>query len=566
MFLFLLQALNVYADQLSKGLAPDPAKLEFYVKRSQGTFSLITAELVGTASLSPLFFAFGLITEEEALRDAAAAASTATDGRDLFEWLSGVAAEASLAADQHDALKREVRLMRSELEERYGLAAIDIGGEYSLAGEAQIQQLQSLTAFGEGLRVLLTPQDDGGDASNNNNNNNEDEDDDELQIVDALPEDFYGLTVRLYHPDAAPLVTVGYQDPDGTFNVRSEPMESYISDTGTLQVVAHSQPEKVASSLARLDLGRAQLLAKVSAFWRRRSRALADALQSVLGVKNVWFYPRSEDATQNFVLWVGAVLERREDVAAVINHRSFAFSILVHSDQSSPLLEFIESSSVLQVRTDCPPKHLLAFMVSEAGDVAHETATLVADTRAEEAAALEAVKFALGAKHVVRVCSSYDQQKVLEAAARLVQAAPSIRAAMDLTNVSLAIDDCYDVWDSGFISIPFDFTLADLQPKLKALLSAPDSKPSPPPPPPPPAAAAAETVSNGAVQASAVGIRCFQPTPAAASSLPKSRVNVNSGYSLSTNFGGRRAAGRSVVRQQQHCVVGRIRVSSSLRI
>jgi hypothetical protein len=477
-----LKALNVYADQLSKGLIPDPARLEFYVKQGDGIFSQILTSLPGTASLSPLFFSFGLITEEEALRDAAAVASSTggNDGRDLFQWLSTVAEEAALAADQHDAMKREVRLLRNELEEKYGFAALDIGGEFVLGGEAQRQQVEALTALAQGMEILLSS-------------------------TSQQKDDFRNLAVRLYHPEGAPLVTVGYQDADGTFNVRTEPMESHVGETGTLHIVGHEDPERVAAALEKLDLSRAQLLSKVSSFWVRRSRELAAALRSALAVENVWFDARSEDAARKFVLWVGAVLEKREKLVDSLRGRSYAFSILVHSDESSPLLDFIESSSVLQVRTDCPPKHLLAFMVSEAGELAHETATLVADTKAEEAAALEAVRDALGAKHVVRVCSSYDQHKVLEAAARLVEAAPSLRAVVDLSGISLAIDDCYDVWESGFISIPFDFSISDLQPKLQALLAPPAQE----------AAAAAAGVtgngssgrSNGVATSNAIAVR-----------------------------------------------------------
>jgi Domain of unknown function (DUF4460)/Domain of unknown function (DUF4461) len=458
-----LKALNVYADQLSKGLTPDPARLEFYVKQGEGIFSQVLTSLPGTASLSPLFFSFGLITEEEALRDAAtvAYATDGNDARNLYEWLSAVAEEAALAADQHDAMKREVRLLRSDLEEQYGFATLDIGGEFVLGGEAQRQQVEALTSLAQGLEVLFS-------SSFQQQQN---------QIFSPSGKveksDFRNLAVRLYHPEGAPLVTVGYQDADGTYNVRTEPMESHVGETGILHIVGHENPARVAAALDKLDLSRAQLLSKVSSFWVRRSRELANALRVTLAVENVWFDARTEDSARKFVLWVGAVLEKKGKLVDALLGRTYAFSILVHSDLSSPLLDFIESSSVLQVRTDCPPKHLLAYMVSEAGELAHETATLVADTKAEEAAALEAVRDALGAKHVVRVCSSYDQHKVLEAAARLVEAAPSLRAAVDLSGISLAIDDCYDVWESGFISIPFDFSITDLQPKLQALLLAP---------------------------------------------------------------------------------------------
>lgn len=65
----------------------------------------------------------------------------------------------------------------------------------------------------------------------------------------------------------------------------------------------------------------------------------------------------------------------------------------------------------------------------------------------------------------------------MAATERLIEAAPYIRASLDLSNVSLALDDRYDVWDSGIISIPYDFRMNDIEPKLKALLLA-DTKSS----------------------------------------------------------------------------------------
>jgi len=59
----------------------------------------------------------------------------------------------------------------------------------------------------------------------------------------------------------------------------------------------------------------------------------------------------------------------------------------------------------------------------------------------------------------------------LAACARLLEVADQIRGGLDLSNISLAIDDRYDVWDSGIISIPYDFKVSDIQPKLKALMS-----------------------------------------------------------------------------------------------
>ncbi|EFN55586.1 hypothetical protein CHLNCDRAFT_52409 [Chlorella variabilis] len=163
------------------------------------------------------------------------------------------------------------------------------------------------------------------------------------------------------------------------------------------------------------------------------------------------------------------------------------------------------------VRCDCPPSHLLDFLCSSAGLSANETAAQVAGSREEEEALLAAVREALGAKH----------DKVLSAARRLLDCAPAIRqAGVDLSGASLAIDDCYELWDSGgrrfvlcgvvlvafswgglrvraqtaggFISIPHDFNLSDLQPKLQALLSSG-------------AAASGASGANGAAAAAGAG-------------------------------------------------------------
>ena len=39
-----------------------------------------------------------------------------------------------------------------------------------------------------------------------------------------------------------------------------------------------------------------------------------------------------------------------------------------------------------------------------------------------------------------------------------------------MPGASIAIDDCYELWESGFVSIPYNFELRDLQPQLQKLL------------------------------------------------------------------------------------------------
>ena len=60
---------------------------------------------------------------------------------------------------------------------------------------------------------------------------------------------------------------------------------------------------------------------------------------------------RNEAGSQKFVLWAGALLERREEFEAILPQGGgrFSFSILVHCDNSGPMVEFLTASCVLQV-------------------------------------------------------------------------------------------------------------------------------------------------------------------------------------------------------------------------
>lgn len=371
-----LKALNVYADQLSQGLRPQAAKLTFFVRQESEDEALgqISAELPSYGSLGPLFFAFGLISEEE-LKQGAGAVSSADD-RDLAAWLRETVDEAVRTADQHDSLKRMIRELRVAVQDRFRLAAVQVGGEFAVSTSEQQRQIEALKVLESCLGGLTA--------------------DDPLM--------FEGLTIRLYHPDSRPLGTLSYVDWNGTYNQRTAPIASHVADNGVVHMVADG--ELMAESLPGLDLSRARLLAKLGSFWLQRSRDLSSVLQQLLGVQAVWCDTRSEDSSQQFVLWAGAVLEERARFEGALRGRQFAFSLLAHSDQSSPMLDFLASSSVLQVRCDCPPSHLLDFLCSSAGLSANETAAQVAGSREEEEALLAAVREALGAKHVIRVCSS----------------------------------------------------------------------------------------------------------------------------------------------------------------
>lgn len=59
-----LQALNSYVEQVARGITPRSTSVEFWVKDGEH-LTRIDAQLPSTGSLGPLFFAFGLISEEE---------------------------------------------------------------------------------------------------------------------------------------------------------------------------------------------------------------------------------------------------------------------------------------------------------------------------------------------------------------------------------------------------------------------------------------------------------------------------------------------------------------------
>lgn len=149
-----------------------------------------------------------------------------------------------------------------------------------------------------------------------------------------------------------------------------------------------------------------------------------------------------------------------------------------------------------------------------------QAAAAVQITKKEEQELLERIRQEFGAKHVVRVCSMFECERVLDGARRLLEYAPTIKQSVDLRGASLAIDDCYEVWGSGFISIPYDFTLQELQPQLRKLLSA---------------GKAAGNGSNG-YGASSSGVPSEQMRPVAAvgaAAVPgSSGLGLCSGYAL----------------------------------
>lgn len=80
----------------------------------------------------------------------------------------------------------------------------------------------------------------------------------------------------------------------------------------------------------------------------------------------------------------------------------------------------------------------------------------------------------------MRMVSRYRQPDINRSLQQLLATADAVKAAFDLSGFAIAIDDCYEVTDSGLISIPWDFSTQDLQPQLLKLLSPETVKVLPP--------------------------------------------------------------------------------------
>ncbi|GBF90996.1 hypothetical protein Rsub_03851 [Raphidocelis subcapitata] len=437
-----LKALNAYVERMGRGYPPGALHLDFWVREpSAGGLVPVSADLPPGGALEPLFFCFGLITEEElsaGLSRGGGGGSRGGVDTGFITWLRDTVGEAVALAERHEDLKTRIREARADIEHRHGLGALQVGSEFSANPAEQQRQL-------EALRVL--------DAA-----------------LESLPPDaaaaLAGLPICAHHPDAPAAGAPALEElAEG---------RGCVADDGVLHVIADRH--SLRDALLTLDLDRARVLARVSLFWQRRVRELTPALVQLLGVQNVWCDTRTEQNSQNFVIWAGYILEQREDIERAVGPRRFTFSLLVHSDATSPAIDFSVRSSILQVRSDCPPRQLVEFLTSDGSSAADEAASAVRSGQAEEQALLEAVRAAFGAKHVVRVCgASSDGSDVLAGARRLLENAEAIKGSgVDLSGASLAIDDCYEVWGSGFISIPYDFDLRDLQPQLTRLLAAGD--------------------------------------------------------------------------------------------
>eukprot|EP00983_Pelagomonas_calceolata_P052537 1142877-Pelagomonas_calceolata.AAC.8 len=117
------QRLNNYVDELAKNRQPKPTTLEFFVR--DGTqLKRLQAQLTPSGSLAPLFFAFELISADDL---ANVGGVSSADDTNFLAWLKDQVSEAVRTAERHDVMKWHIRRLKSSFEEKYGLAAVQVG-------------------------------------------------------------------------------------------------------------------------------------------------------------------------------------------------------------------------------------------------------------------------------------------------------------------------------------------------------------------------------------------------------------------------------------------------------
>ncbi|KAA6429074.1 MAG: hypothetical protein FRX49_01184 [Trebouxia sp. A1-2] len=132
-------------------------------------------------------------------------------------------------------------------------------------------------------------------------------------------------------------------------------------------------------------------------------------------------------------------------------------------------IDVIRGSCSNKVKTNFGRQQLLENLHGEAARSAGAAAVAQMTARGEEEL-LEAAFAALGAKHMIRVCSVQGRACVSRPWQRLICTAAAVQEAVDLSGVTVAPDDCYDVWGSGIISISWDIKVQELKTCLLKLL------------------------------------------------------------------------------------------------
>ncbi|KAL0050186.1 hypothetical protein WJX82_006057 [Trebouxia sp. C0006] len=387
----------------------------------------IEVTLPASGNLAALFYAFGLLSEEDASTYQYAGPGAAGEvDVDFLAWLASVASQATQAAERHQVLSTEAEALAADVQKQFKLEHIIPTAGTSLS-------ITNLERYIDALKLLeqcLT------------------------EVCCDQQDMLKGLCIFLHHPD----------------NTSAYESKSHVEDNGNLLLVADQNTLR--DDLLQLDLEAAHQRTQLSNSWREQVKDTAAALTEMMGTKDVWFWSSKQAEKKEFVQWAGRVLEHRESFQDTRMQLSHSFNLLVHCDLSSPALEFDKSNGILQVTTDCRPEQLLEYLQGEAATAASIAADAHADSRKEEQALLDAAGEALGARFVMRMCSRHQQPKINQALQQLIQNSEAVKQSFDLSGIVVAIDDCYEVWGSGGISIPWNFSTQDLKPQLLKLLGS----------------------------------------------------------------------------------------------
>ena len=400
---------------------------------ADGVLREVNVSLGGGQSLAPLFEAFDLPYDESELGPQ----SQQFDPDGLLSFLQEQVGQAVALGRENERLKTLNSTLTANLVEEYGLLSLVVG-QSGFSGVSEQKWVFEATTRLSSVLCMLGEE--------------------ELALL-------RGNHVQLHKPA---LTAEDFQN---------------LGDDGRLHFVADDTLPKQIRSLDAMKL---ETFTKLDQYWKDRVEVLLPAVTSLLRVKNIVSdhiistVGEETDGAQAAVLWAGKVLGSAEAFDLALQGKTFSFSLLIHGDYGHDYVSSFPGSTVVQVRDDCPAHVLLKFLCSEAVS-AQATAERAQSSRDLENQLFEDVRRALNATHVIRVCPSGDMDLVADAARRLLLHADAIQEHVDLTGVCLAIDNCYEVWDSGFISIPYDFELEELCHQLGHVLPAPVEDPVGPP-------------------------------------------------------------------------------------
>ena len=425
-----LKRLNAFVDTIRSHGRVSPLSLHFSVQRGLDLES-VTVELPRSGSLAPLYAAFGLDAGDAAGADAAASGCGHAGALDvsLLDWLAETVRDAVRTSEEHNLLKTAIRDKSAGVARAHALGGVSLAvSEFAIATSEQKKQLEALCVLERALGDL-----------------------------DA------GARARLEG-----LRIVAHQRPS------HECGASHVATDGCLRIIVGDDAGEVASFLSSADTKRARACQRVATYWRERGRSVAPRLAELLRVKAVMGeheWTGDVSGARDFALFAGRMLEAHELFASELAGRAFNYSILVHSDCSSGVVEYTDRSCVVQVRNDSDPEDIIDFQTSGDCEAVERQVRDERTLRREETEVLDRVREALSAKTVISLCSPREHDLVLDAGRRLLAAAPEIREAVDLTGACICIDDCYDAWDNGYVSLPYDFSVGDVAPALIRLLS-----------------------------------------------------------------------------------------------